>query len=120
MKKSLKRIIIVCLITYFSLFMLTSCAIEDVFPFIGKQNNGDATASIEQVETAVSESADATNSGNTRRPFRRRRDRGRDEVHPRKRHSRTVHERRPNHLHGRQRLDRAAQRRLRQRRRLRW
>ena len=65
MKKSLKRIIIVCLITYFSLFMLTSCAIEDVFPFIGKQNNGDATASIEQVETAVSESADATNSGNT-------------------------------------------------------
>ena len=65
MKKSLKRIIIVCLIAYFSLFMLTSCAIEDVFPFIGKQNNGDATASIEQVETAVSESADATNSGNT-------------------------------------------------------
>ncbi len=64
MKKSLKRIIIVCLIACFSLFMLTSCVIE-VFSSNEKQYGGDVVSSSAQVESAGSESADATNSGNT-------------------------------------------------------
>lgn len=65
MKKSLKRILIICLIAYFGLFTLTSCAIEDVFPFLkNSENNGAASSTVYVVSTST-QSADDASADNT-------------------------------------------------------